>query len=186
MVRLIYTVIASLDGFVEDRTGRFEWAVPDDDVHSFVNDLMRPIGTILYGRRMYETMQVWETDPTLSSQAGVVGDFARIWQIADKIVFSRTLARAATAKTRIMGEFEPEMIIQLKSDSVADIAIGGPEIAGQAIHAGLVDEIQLFLLPVAVGGGKSAIQISDVHHLQLVQEMSFAGGTVFLRYSTNR
>src|SRR5438270_11045058 len=156
MAKLIYSAIASLDGYVEDKDGKFDWAAPDEEVHAFVNDLERPIGTYLYGRRMYETMMFWETADRLGNQPSVVEDFARIWKAAEKVVFSRTLGAASSERTRIERDFDVEAIKQLKVNAQADISVGGPDLAGQTIAAGLVDELHLFVVPVMVGGGKRA------------------------------
>ena len=185
MARLIYSVIASLDGYVADEDGRFDWAEPDAEVHAFVNDLERPVGTYLYGRRMYETMVFWERPPDLADQPSFVRDFAEIWQAAEKIVYSKTLQTASSARTRIEREFDPEAVRQLKSTASRDITVGGPELAAQAIEAGLVDEYRLFLLPVVVGGGKRSLPGSNVRvNLELLQERRFRNGTVYLHYCT--
>src|SRR4051812_38057890 len=150
MARLIYSAIASLDGYIEDEHGTFEWAAPDEEVHAFVNDLERPIGTYLYGRRMYETMVYWETD---DDEAAVARDYGGIWRAADKVVYSRTLATVSSERTRLERDLDPAAITRLKATSPSDISIGGPELAGHAIAQGLVDECHLFLHPVIVGGG---------------------------------
>jgi dihydrofolate reductase len=181
---LIYSALASLDGYVEDERGNFDWAAPDEEVHSFVNDLERPVGTYLYGRRMYETMRYWETaDPT---DPGAGGNFASIWQAAEKIVYSRTVDTPATARTRIESNFDPATIRALKQTSGHDISIGGAELAGQALAAGLVDECQLFLNPVLVGGGKRALPAAVRVDLELLDERRFRGGVVYLRYRVGR
>ena len=154
MARLIYSTIASLDGYVEDESGKFDWAMPSEEVHAFVNDLERPIGTYLYGRRMYETMVFWESPPGLAAESPVFQDFAELWQAADKIVYSRTLSAAASARTRIEREFDAEAVRRLKASAARDISVGGPDLAAHAIRAGLVDEYHLFVTPVLVGGGK--------------------------------
>jgi dihydrofolate reductase len=182
MAKLIYSVIASADGYVEDAAGSFGWAEPDEEVFGFVNDLERPIGTYLYGRRMYQTMRFWETAPTVPGQPTVGGEFAGIWRAAEKIVFSRTLASAPTARTRIERDFDPGLIRRLKSASGRDLAVGGADLAGQAMKAGLVDELQLFLVPIAVGGGKRALPEGARSGLELLDTRRFAGGTVYLRY----
>src|SRR5258707_11483790 len=153
MAKLIYSAIASLDGYIEDEQGKFEWAAPDEEVHAFVNDLERPIGTYLYGRRMYDTMVFWETAPT-EGEPAVFGDFAGIWRAAEKIVYSRTLQTPSSARTRIEREFEPDAVRQLKLSSTADISVAGGELAGQAIGAGLVVECHLFGFPIWVCGCK--------------------------------
>jgi dihydrofolate reductase len=182
MAKLIYSAIGSLDGYVEDERGRFEWAAPDDEVHAFVNDLERPIGTYLYGRRMYETMVFWETASTGAGSSAVIRDFAVIWRAAEKIVYSRTLETVSSARTRIERGFDPDAIRRLKETSGADITIGGAELAGQAIAAGLVDECHLFLGPVMVGGGKRALPDNIRAQLELLDERRFGGGVVHLHY----
>jgi dihydrofolate reductase len=185
MAKLIYSVIASLDGYIEDETGTFDWAEPDEEVHAFVNDLERPVGTYLLGRRMYETMVFWERPPDLAGQPPFVQDFAGIWQRADKIVYSKTLRTAASAKTLIEREFDPEAIRQLKASAGADFSVGGAGLAAQAIKAGLVDEYQLFLVPVVVGGGKRFLPDNNVRlNIELVDECRFRNGTVYLHYRT--
>jgi dihydrofolate reductase len=183
MAKLIYSAITSLDGYIEDAEGKFEWAEPDDEVHAFVNDLERPIGTYLYGRRMYETMVFWESPPELTAQPPFVQEFAGIWQRADKIVYSKTLQTATSAKTLIEREFDPEAICQLKAKAGADLSVGGAALAAQAIKAGLVDEYQLFLVPVVVGGGKRYLPGKEVRvNLELLDERRFRNGTVYLHY----
>ena len=182
MARLIYSAIASADGYVEDAGGKFEWAAPDEEVHRFVNDLERPVGTYLYGRRMYETMASWETAHTVPGQPPSVLDFASIWQPADKIVFSATLESVSTARTRIERNFDPAMVRQLKSATEDDMTVGGADLAGQAIKAGLVDELQLFLVPVIVGDGKRALPSGARSDLELLDTRRFASGAVYLRY----
>ena len=178
----MYSAISSLDGYVEDEKGRFEWAAPDDEVHAFLNDLERPIGTHLYGRRMYETMVFWETAGTDADSPPVMRDFAVIWRAAEKIVYSRTLQTVSSARTRIESSFDPATIRRLKEASEADITIGGAELAGQAIAAGLVDECHLFLGPVMVGGGKRALPENVRAHLELLDERRFRSGVVHLHY----
>jgi dihydrofolate reductase len=182
MVKLIYSAIASLDGYVEDKEGKFDWSAPDDELHAFVNDLERPIGTYLYGRRMYETMVFWETASTGSDQAAVIRDWAEIWQAADKIVYSRTLQSPTSERTRIERDFNPAAIRRLKESAARDITIGGAELAGEAIAAGLVDELRLFLIPIVVGGGKRALPADVCARLELLAERRFGGGAVHLRY----
>jgi dihydrofolate reductase len=185
MARLIYSAITSLDGYVEDKDGKFEWAAPDDEVHAFLNDLERPIGTYLYGRRMYETMIFWETVSTGPEQPAVVRDFAEIWRAADKIVYSRTLQKASSARTRIERDFSPDALRQLKSALGSDVTIGGSELAGQAIAAGLLDECHLFLNPVLVGAGKRALPDNVRADLELINERRFKNGVVHLHYRTS-
>ena len=182
MTKLIYSVISSLDGYFEDAEGKFDWAEPDDDVHAFVNDLDRSIGTYLYGRRMYETMVYWETVSTEADVPMVYRDYAGIWRAAEKIVFSRTLQTPSSARTRIEREFEPAAIRQLKLSSTADISVAGGELAGEAIGAGLVDECHLFVCPIVVGGGKRALPDNVTAQLELLDEHRFENGLVHLRY----
>ena len=182
MAKLIYSAIASADGYVEDADGSFDWAAPDEELLRFVNELERPIGTYLYGRRMYETMVYWETGHHAPGQPPSGQDFARIWQAADKIVFSTTLASATSARTRIERTFSRAMIQQLKSGADRDITVGGAALAGQALTAGLVDELQLLLVPVTVGGGKPALPIGARLNLELLDTQRLASGTVYLRY----
>ena len=153
MAKLIYSAITSLDGYVDDEDGNFDWAAPDEEVHAFVNDLERPIGTYLYGRRLYEVMVAWETMDTGPDQPPVVRDFAEIWQAADKVVYSTTLETVASARTRIERDFDPEAVRRMKASAQRDLTVGGPALAAQAIRAGLVDECHLFLSPIVVGGG---------------------------------
>ena len=167
MAKLTYAAIASLDGYVEDEEGKFDWAMPDEEVHAFVNDLERPIGTYLYGRRMYETMVFWETASTQADEPPVFSDYAGIWRTAEKVVYSRTLQTTSSARTRIEREFDPDAVLRLKESSRADIAVGGAELAGQAIGAGLVDECHLFLFPVVVGGGKRALHTTSARNSNL-------------------
>lgn len=183
MAKLIYSMITSLDGYIEDENGNFDWAEPDEEAHRFINDLQRHVGTYLFGRRMYETMAAWETDADLAAaQSEHIADFARIWQAAEKMVFSRTLATASTRKTRIERDFDPDAIRRMKASAQGDIAVGGPELAAHAFKADLVDECHLFLAPVVVGGGKRSLPDDVRLDLALVDERRFAGGIVFLRY----
>jgi dihydrofolate reductase len=181
MAKLIYSVLGSLDGYFEDVDGRFDWAAPDEDVHAFVNDLQRPIGTYLYGRRMYETMAFWETAPT-EGEPVVFCDYAAIWQAAEKIVYSRTLRTPSSTRTRIEREFEPDVVRQLKLSSTADIAVGGGDLTGQAIGAGLVDEYHLFFCPIVIGGGKRILPENVRAQLELLDERRFKNGVVHLHY----
>ncbi len=182
MARLIYSAISSLDGYIEDRDGNFDWAMPDEEVHAFINNLERTVGTYLLGRRMYETMMVWETDPNLAADSLLTQDFAQIWQAAEKIVYSRTLESASTRKTQIERDFDPEAIKQLKKTVQQDISIGGPELAAHAFRAGLIDECHLFLAPISVGGGKPSLPDKVRLELELLEERRFRNGMVFLRY----
>jgi dihydrofolate reductase len=181
MAKLIYAAITSLDGYVEDEEGRFDWSTPDEEVHAFVNDLERPIGTYLYGRRMYETMVFWETANASADEPAVFYDYAAIWQAAEKIVYSRTLQTVSSAKTRIESAFDPDAVRLLKQSSGADIAIAGAEIAGHAMVAGLVDECHLYLCPVVIGGGKRALPTVRAQ-LELLDERRFRNGVVHLHY----
>jgi dihydrofolate reductase len=184
MAKLIYSAITSLDGYVADEDGNFDWAAPDEEVHSFVNELERQVGTYLYGRRIYETMVYWETAHTLPDQPPVVEDFAQIWQAADKIVYSRTLEAASSARTRIERDFDPEAVRQLKASAGRDISVGGPALAAQAINSGLVDEYHLFLTPIVVGGGKPSLPDQVRVKLELLDERHFGSGVVHLHYRT--
>jgi dihydrofolate reductase len=182
MAKLIYSAIGSLDGYVEDASGKFDWAAPDEEVHAFVNELERPIGTYLYGRRMYETMVFWETVDPDGDFPAVGREWAAIWQAAEKVVYSRTLEAVSSARTRIERELDPDAVERMKQSSASDISIGGAELAGQAIAAGLVDELQLLLVPVLVGGGKRALPNDVRAQLELVDDRRFQSGAVFLRY----
>ena len=184
MAKLIYSVITSLDGYVADDAGSFDWAAPDEEVHTLVNNLERPVGTYLYGRRMYEVMVYWETAHTLADQSPVEQDFAEIWQKADKIVYSRTLDTVSSARTRIERDFDPEAVRQMKARAGRDITVGGPDLAAQAIKAGLVDECHLFVAPVLVGGGKQAFPSHVRLKLELLDERRFGSGVVHLHYRT--
>jgi dihydrofolate reductase len=182
MGRLIYSPIASLDGYVADEDGGFEWAAPDEEVHAFVNDLERPIGTWLLGRRMYETLVVWERPETFVGDSAVMRDFADLWKGAEKIVYSRTLTEVSSARTRLEREFDPEAVRRLKASAERDISVGGPGLAACAIEAGLVDEYHLLLAPVIVGGGHRALPDGVRQGLELLGERRFAGGVVHLHY----
>ncbi|MGH3896238.1 MAG: dihydrofolate reductase family protein [Rhodococcus qingshengii] len=199
MVSLIYSAICSIDGYVADEQGNFDWAVPDAQVHAFVNELERGVGTYLLGRRMYETMIPWETmaseDLERSSVAGgpsapgefagieaATAEFAQIWRGIDKIVYSTTLNEVSTARTRIVPSFDEDFIRLLESEAVQDISIGGPTVAVSAFAAGLVDEVRLFLCPVNIGGGLRALPESRLD-LLLLEEKTFDGGVIYLRYA---
>jgi dihydrofolate reductase len=182
MANLIYSAIASADGYIEDADGKFGWAEPDEELFRLVNELERPVGTYLYGRRMYQTMAYWETAGQEPGQSPHVQDFTRIWQAADKIVFSSTLASVSSAKTRIERTFDAGMIRQLKRAASRDITVGGADLAAQAFRAGLVDELQLFLVPAIVGGGKRALPAGVRLNLELLDTRTFASGAVYLRY----
>jgi dihydrofolate reductase len=185
VAKLIYMAIPSLDGYVADEDGNFDWAKPDDEVHAFVNDLERPIGTHLYGRRLYEVMIGWETMHTLPDQTPLTLDFAAIWQAAEKVVHSRTLETVSSARTRIERDFDPEAIRRMKTEADRDISIGGPALAAEAIRAGLVDELHLFLNPIVMGGGTPSLPDGVRWELELLDERRFANGVVYLRYRTS-
>ena len=185
MAKLIYSAITSLDGYVADSDGNFDWAAPDDEVHAFVNDLERPVGTYLYGRRMYEVMAFWETATTLAGQPPVERDFADIWRATDKIVYSRTLKTTSTARTRLELEFDPQAVRRMKTEAERDISVGGPHLAAQAIKAGLVDEYHFFITPVVVGGGTRSLPDDVRMNLELVDKRRFGNGTVHLHYLTS-
>jgi dihydrofolate reductase len=182
MARLIYSALASLDGYTADEAGNFDWAAPDEDVHAFVNDLERPIGTYLLGRRMYDVMTYWETADTLPDQSAIEQDYARIWKAADKVVYSRTLDAVSGERTRIERDFDPDAVRQMKESAGHDISVGGPGLAAEALRAGLVDELQLFLNPVVVGGGTRALPDGVHLQLDLLAEHRFANGVIYLRY----
>ncbi|HEV1992632.1 MAG TPA: dihydrofolate reductase family protein [Candidatus Dormibacteraeota bacterium] len=182
MAKLIYSVITSLDGYIEDAQGNFDWAAPDEEVHTFVNDQERQIGTYLYGRRLYEVMVFWETAHKIADQPPHVLDYAEVWQAADKIVYSRTLQTVTSARTRIEREFDPGAVRQMKAQAGRDISVGGPELAANAIKAGLVDEYHLFVNPVVVGGGKQSLPDDVRVDLELVDERRFGSGVVHLHY----
>lgn len=186
MAKLIYSAITSVDGYIADRAAQFGWAVPDEELHSFVNDLIRPIGTYLYGRRMFEVMKVWD-DPAFAEEGNspAVADFSKLWRAADKIVFSGTLTEAETARTRLERRFEPAAIRQLKDTSHSDLVIGGGELAAAAFAAGLVDEVHLFPAPVSVGGGTPAMPDFRVD-LELIETSTFSSGFVYLHYRVRK
>ena len=182
MAELIYISNVSLDGFIEDEHGSFDWTPPSNEVFAFITDLVRPIGTHLYGRRLYETMAVWETDPALAAQSELMADFARVWQAADKIVYSTTLDAVSTTKSRLDRRFDPDSIRRTKADASRDLTVGGPNLAAHAFRAGLVDECHLFIYPVIVGGGKPSLP-SDFHaKLELLDDRRFDSGVVYVRY----
>lgn len=182
MAKLIYATIMSLDGYIEDETGKFDWAMPDEEVHTFINNLVRPVSTYLYGRRMYETMAGWETDPSLADQSPLMRDFAQIWQAADKIVYSKSLGKASTGRTRIERDFDADEVRQMIASAERDITVGGPDLAAQAFKAGLVDECQLCIVPILVGGGKPSLPNDIRLNLELLDERRFSSGMVYLRY----
>jgi dihydrofolate reductase len=183
MAKLIYSAIASLDGYTADSSGGFDWAAPSEEVHAFVNDLERDIGTYLYGRRMYETMRVWQTMPTGPDQSYAVRDFAQLWRDADKVVYSSTMTEVSTPRTRIEPRFDPAVVRDLADSSDRAVSVGGPTLAAEALRSGLVDEVQLFVVPVAVGGGTPAFPRDSFLTLELLDERRFANGTVYLNYA---
>jgi len=182
MARLIYSAITSLDGYIADANGNFDWAAPDEEVHAFVNDLERPIGTYLYGRRMYDVMIAWESMDTSADQPPVIRDYTQIWREADKIVYSRTLEKVMSARTRIVRDFDPDVIRRLKAEAARDISVGGSDLAAQALKAGLVDEIHLLLTPIIVGSGTQALPDQVRLKLDLLDERRFSSGVVHLHY----
>ncbi len=186
MAHLIYTANLSLDGYTEDREGKFDWTAPDEEYFRFITNLVRAEGTHLYGRRMYETMMVWETNPDLAAESPLMRDFAEVWQAADKIVYSRTLEAVSTHKTQIERNFNPEAIRRLKEAVEQDILIGGPELAAHAFRSGLIDEYHLFIVPIIVGGGKRSLPDNVRLELTLLEERRFGSGVVFLRYRTKQ
>jgi dihydrofolate reductase len=186
MANLIYVANTSLDGYTEDKEGKFDWTEPSEEYFRFITNLVRAMRTHLYGRRMYGSMMVWETDPKLAAESPLRRDFAEIWQAADKIVYSRTLETISTRKTQLARTFDPKAIRQLKEAAEHDILIGGPELAAHALRSGLLDECHLFLIPILVGGGKSALPDNVRLELELLEERRFGNGTVYLRYRTRQ
>jgi len=182
MARLIYVTNVSLDGYIEDQRGAFDWFTPADDVFASYTDLLRSVGTFLYGRRLYETMAVWETNAALAAQSELMADFATAWQAASKVVYSTTLAAVSTARTRLERHFDPSAVHELKAAASADLIVGGANLAAQAFKAGLVDEYQLFVWPTVVGGGKPALPTDTRADLELLDERRFGNGVVQLRY----
>jgi dihydrofolate reductase len=184
MARLIYSAIISVDGYVADPEGNFTWAAPDEEVHAFVNELERPVGTYLYGRRMYEVMAVWEVMQLGPDQPSPVHDFAHIWRAADKVVYSKTLEAVSSARTRIERDFDPETVRQMKAQAQSDLSVGGPALAAEAIKTGLVDEYHLFVTPTVIGGGNHFLPDNVGLELELLDERRFQKGVVYLRYQT--
>ena len=182
MARLIYASNMSLDGCTEDERGAFDWAPPDDEVFAFITELMRSAGTYLYGRRMYDTMAVWETDSTLAAQSELTADYASAWQAADKVVYSSTLAATSTTNTRLERDFDPNAVRDLKATASRDLIVGGPNLAAQALGAGLVDELQLFVWPVVLGGRNPALPTDTRVDLELLDEHRFTNGVLQLQY----
>jgi dihydrofolate reductase len=185
VAKLIYATIASLDGYVADSAGNFDWAEPDEEVHRFVNDLERPIGTYLYGRRMYDVMRYWDTPEAVVDQQPFVIEYIELWRAADKVVYSTTLAEVSSARTRIERSFDPESVRRLKATSERDLSVGGPHLAAEAIRHGLVDEFRLFAVPVIVGGGTRWLPDGVHVRLELLDERRFANGVVHLHYRTS-
>jgi len=186
MAKLIYVTNVSLDGYIEDSFGRFDWTAPSDEVFAFITDLVRPVGTFLYGRRLYETMAVWETDPMLAAQSNLNTDFAQVWRAAEKIVYSTSLHQVSTTATRLERDFDPESIREMKSSAESDMTVGGASLAARAFNAGIVDECQIFVYPVLVGQGKPAFPIDESVQLDLRDEHRFENGVVHLHYSVER
>jgi dihydrofolate reductase len=182
MATLIYATNLSLDGYIEDAHGAFDWAPPDDDVFAATSALLKSVGTFLYGRRLYETMAVWETDPALAQQSALTADFAGAWRAADKVVYSTTLTTVSTATTRLEPHFDPHSVQELKAETTSNLTIGGANLAAQAFEAGLVDECHLLVWPVILGSGKSALRAGDRTDLELLDEHRFGNGVVYLRY----
>ena len=182
MAKLTYITNVSLDGFIEDAHGNFNWSEPSDDVFAFITDLIRPIGTWLYGRRLYETMAVWETDDTLAAQSVLMADFAEAWKAGDKVVYSTTLQDVSTARTRLERGFDPDSVQEMKRSATTDLIVGGANLAAQAFEDGLIDECHLFVHPVLVGGGKPALPRDVRAKLELMDERRFTSGIVYLRY----
>ena len=182
MAKLIYVTNVSLDGFIEDEHGSFDWTEPDDEQFAFITDLIRPVGTYLYGRRLYESMAVWETDPALGRPIGTPCDFAHVWQAADKIVYSTTLDAVSTAKSRLEGHFDPDVIREVKDTASRDLMIGGANFAAHAFRAGLIDECHLFIGPAIVGGGKPSLPSDLRVDLELLDERRFDNGVVYVRH----
>jgi dihydrofolate reductase len=182
MAKLIYVSNVSLDGYIEDKHGSFDWTAPDDDLFAFITDLVRPIGTYLYGRRMYETMAVWENDPALAAQSDLTADFANVWQSADKVVYSTTLDAVSTTKTRLNDNFDPASVRAIKASATSDLTVGGAHLAAHALEAGLIDECHLFIRPVLVGGGKPALPTTTQADLQLLEDRRLSNGVMYLRY----
>ncbi len=186
MAKLIYVANVSLDCYIEDASGGFEWTAPLDEVFTYITDLVRPVGTYLLGRRMYETMALWEVDPSLAGQSTLMAEFANVWQAAEKIVYSTTLQEVSTTRTRIERVFDPDTVREIKSSASSDLTVGGATLAAPAFAAGLVDECQLFVYPVIVGGGKPAFPIDGLVQMDLLEEHRFTNGVVYLHYRIER
>ena len=182
MAKLIYVSNVSLDGYIEDEHGSFEWTATDDELFTFITDLVRPVGTYLYGRRLYDAMAVWETDPALAAQSALMAEFANVWKAADKVVYSTTLEAVSTAKTRLEHNFDPASVRDMKASATSDLTVGGAHLAARALKAGLVDECHLFIRPVLVGGGKPALPSDTRADLELLDDRGLGNGVVYLRY----
>ena len=182
MAKLIYVSNVSLDGYIEDEDGSFDWTAPDDELFAFITDLVRPVGTYLYGRRMYDTMAPWETDPALAARSELMADFANVWRAADKVLYSTTLDAVSTAKTRLERHFDPASVRDMKASATNDLTVGGPHLAAHALKARLVDEYHLFIRPVLLGGGKPALPSDTRADLELLDERRLSNGVVYLRY----
>jgi dihydrofolate reductase len=182
MAKLIYISNVSLDGYIEDEHGSFNWTEPDDEVFTFITDLVHSVGTYLYGRRLYETMAVWESDPALAAQSELMGDFADVWRAAEKVVYSTTLDAVPTAKTKLERNFDPDSVREMKASAASDLTVGGANLAAHAFTAGLVDECHLFIVPVLLGGGKPSLPSGIRAELELLGERRFSNGVVYLRY----
>ncbi len=182
MAKLMYITNVSLDGYIEDAQGSFQWSEPDEEAFAFITDLIRPVGTWLYGRRLYETMAVWETDETLAAQSDLMADFAEAWKAGEKVVYSTTLRDVSTARSRLERSFDPGSVRDMKRSATGDLAVGGANLAAQAFKGGLVDECHLFIHPVLVGGGKPAMPRDVRARLELMDERRFTNGIVYLRY----
>jgi dihydrofolate reductase len=182
MAKLIYVANVSLDGYIEDERGSFDWTAPDDELFAFITDLVRPVGTYLYGRRMYETMAPWETDPALAAQSDLMADFANVWRAADKVVYSTTVDAVSTAKSRLEHNFDPASVRDMKASATSDLTVGGASLAAQAVGVGLVDEFHLFIRPILVGGGKPALPSDTRAELALLDDRRLSNGVVYLRY----
>ncbi|MEY2524124.1 MAG: hypothetical protein QOJ66_2689 [Ilumatobacteraceae bacterium] len=182
MAKLIYVANVSVDGYIEDADGRFEWTAPSDEYFTFITNVVRPAGTYLLGRRMYETMAVWETQPALAAESELMADFANVWQAADKVVYSTTLHEVSTTNTRLERHFDADSVSEMKASAASDLTVGGPTLAAHALNAGLVDECQLFIYPVIVGEGKPAFRRDARIQLDLLEEHRFRNGVVNLHY----
>jgi dihydrofolate reductase len=182
LTKLIYVTNVSLDGFIEDEHGSFDWTAPDDELFAFITDLVRPVGTHLYGRRLYDSMAVWETDPALAGQSELMADFANVWKAADKVVYSKTVDAVSTGRTRLEHDFEPGSVREMKASANRDLTVGGAQLAAQAFKAGLVDECHLFVRPVLLGGGKPALPSGTRAELELLDDRRVGNGVVYLRY----